>query len=146
MRSMHYAIAQVAVLHGHSILRQCARLVAADRRSGAQRLHRLQVLDHAVLLRQSLGGQRQRKRHRRKQALGNVAHDDGDAVDEGLEEGHLQAHADGAEDDAQADAQTGNEADEAAYFDGNGRFHCLDVGHLQKVKEGALKNALPNHW
>ena len=56
------------VCDGHPVLRQCARLVRADRRRRAQSLHRLEVLHQTVLARHALRRQRQTHLHTDAQA------------------------------------------------------------------------------
>jgi len=53
------------VSDGHAVLGQRAGLVRADRRRGAQSLHRFQVLHQTVLARHSFGCQSQAHLHHR---------------------------------------------------------------------------------
>lgn len=49
----------VEVRDSHAVLRQRSGLVAGDHRRRPERLNRLKVLDHDILLRHSFGGERQ---------------------------------------------------------------------------------------
>ena len=78
-------IVEPHVGNGHTILGEGARLVRADGRGRAQRLHRLEILHQAILRGHPFRGQREAHRDRGQQTLRHVRDDDTDQEDDSVE-------------------------------------------------------------
>lgn len=79
------AIVEPDARHNHFVLRERARLVRANHRGRAERLHRFQIFDQTVFLEHTFGNERQRHRDRGQQAFGHFGHQNADQEDDCVE-------------------------------------------------------------
>lgn len=116
------------ILGGHLILRQRARLIRTNTARRAQRLHRLQILDQHLLLRQPLRRQSQPHRHFRQQSLWYIRHNNANGEDEVGDGGVADGETQTEQDDTAGTGEDGDADDEAGDLAGEGGLVGAGVG------------------
>ena len=104
------------VSDGHSVLGQSTGLVGADGGGGTKGLDSFQVLDEAVLLGHSLGGEREADSDSGEETFGDIGDNNTDQEDDSFEPVVAEDEGEDEEDDSEEDGDTGNDMDEMLDF------------------------------
>ena len=114
--------------NGHSVLCQGSCFIWADGRCWPKSFHSLQVLDQAVLLRHSFGGERQADSDGGQETFRYVGYDDTDQENNDVQPVVAESQGDDEKGNSQEDGHSGNDVNEMFNLFGNWSLSRAQTG------------------